>query len=168
MVSPLLTSRASSKLTSPSAGEGPRHADNPQYYKLIVVHAVFMASPFLFLIPAAIFAHRFRRHETPRQAIQWHFILNSISLLSLTVGFAAGWFAVNKGEWADNPHHIIGVTLYAGMMIQAAFGLIVRGSERKKIRKLGQVGLKAMVSYHPPSVESEDSSKCGCDIMNTG
>ena len=108
-----------------------------------------MAIPFLFLIPAAIFFVRFKTHENPRQAIQWHFILNTSSLLFLTVGFGAGWYAVNKGEWAGNPHHIIGVTLYAGMMIQAAFGLIVRGTERKKIRKLGQVGLKAMVSDHP-------------------
>ncbi|KAF8471734.1 hypothetical protein BDZ91DRAFT_472483 [Kalaharituber pfeilii] len=104
-----------------------------------------MAVPFLFLIPAAIFSARYKKFESPRQAIQWHFILNTTTVLFLTVGFLAGWFAVNKGEWGGNPHHIIGVTIYGGIVLQALFGIFLRQREKNKLRKLGEVGLKSML-----------------------
>ncbi|KAF8442723.1 hypothetical protein BGX38DRAFT_1314084 [Terfezia claveryi] len=126
-------------------GEGLRHANIPKYYPLIVTHAVFMSVPFLFLIPAAIFSARFKKHENPRKAIQLHFILNTVSAVFLTIGFLTGWFAVNKGEWGGNPHHIIGTTLYGGVLVQGGFGVFLRATEANKLRKLGQVGFKSML-----------------------
>jgi len=105
-----------------------------------------MSLPFLFLIPAAIFSARFKKHENPRKAIQLHFILNTTSAVFLTIGFLAGWFAVTKGEWGGNPHHIIGTTVYGGVLVQGAFGVFLRARETNKMRKLGQVGLESMVS----------------------
>lgn len=130
----------------PTIGEGARHAGDQMYLKLIIVHAVFMAIPFLFLIPAAIFSARFKKDTGPRKAVQWHFLLNVTSVIFLTAGFLAGWFAVTKGEWGSNPHHLIGATLYGGVILQAVVGFFVRARESKKIRKRGQVGLRAMVS----------------------
>ncbi|KAF8429056.1 hypothetical protein EV426DRAFT_672849, partial [Tirmania nivea] len=126
-------------------GEGLRHAGIPKYYPLIVTHAVFMSLPFLFLIPAAIFSARFKKHENPRKAIQLHFILNTVSAVFLTIGFLAGWFAVNKGEWGGNPHHIIGTTVYGGVLVQGVFGVFLKARETNKLRKLGQVGFKSML-----------------------
>lgn len=105
-----------------------------------------MSLPFLFLIPAAIFSARFKKRENPLKAIQLHLILNTASAVFLTIGFVAGWFAVSKGEWGKNPHHLIGVALFGGVLLQGVVGVYVRARERNKLRKLGQVGLKSMVS----------------------
>ena len=134
---------------NPGAGQGVRHAGIPRYHKLIIAHAVFMVIPFLFLIPISLFFARYRKHAEPRQAIQWHFILNTATIVFITIGFILAYFAVDKGTWGSNPHHIIGVTIYAGVIVQACFGVLLRKREEKKIRKLGEVGLRGMVSIDP-------------------
>lgn len=117
-------------------GEGNRHGGEPQYYRLILVHALFAAFAFLVFTPAALICARFFVHgPRPRLAMAGHIGFQIASLVCLTITFVAGYFAVGSENWGKNPHHIIGATVYAGMVFQAFFGAFVRWRTHAKIRK---------------------------------
>ncbi|KAH0606970.1 uncharacterized protein H6S33_002958 [Morchella sextelata] len=117
-------------------GYGARNAGNSTYYRLIVVHAVFACLAFLLFIPAAIVCTRYLIHgRNPRTAMYGHIGSNTASIICLTITFAAGFSAVGRENWGTNPHHIIGATLYAGVLFQALFGAFVRWRNSTKIRK---------------------------------
>ncbi|KAF8536896.1 hypothetical protein BDD12DRAFT_888827 [Trichophaea hybrida] len=116
-------------------GEGARHANNPNYYRLILLHALFGAFAFLVFTPAAIICARFLIHgPRPRLAMFGHIGFQIASVGCLTITFITGYFAIDKGTWGKNPHHIIGATLYGAMLFQLFFGLFVRWRVNLKIR----------------------------------
>lgn len=127
-------------------GMGARHRGDTRYYRLIVVHGFFAALSILVLIPSAIIFARFFLHgRNPRAAMWGHIGLNFAAMVSLTIAFVAGYFAVGRKDWGWNPHHLIGVSLYAAVLLQGLFGCFVRMRNQKKIRK--KVALHAMVRF---------------------
>jgi hypothetical protein len=110
-----------------------------------MVHGFFAALAFLVLIPSAIICARFLFHgRNPRAAMWGHIGLNFAAAVSLTVTFVAGYLAVGQKKFGSNPHHLIGVALYAAIIFQGLFGWFVRARNQKKIIRK-KVALHAMV-----------------------
>ncbi|RPA79040.1 hypothetical protein BJ508DRAFT_308779 [Ascobolus immersus RN42] len=127
-------------------GMGARRADDPRYFKLIVVHAVFGAAAFLVFVPTAIFCARFLRHNHPRKAIQGHAILQTCTLVSVVIAFVTGYYAIGGSQdFGWNPHHIIGTTLFGAVGLQALIGIFIRRREAKKLKRRKRRGLGLML-----------------------
>jgi len=106
-------------------GEGARHAGDPNYYRLILLHALFGAFAFLVFTPAAIICARFLIHgPRPRLAMFGHIGFQIASVICLTITFITGYFAVDRGSWGKNPHHVRlsqdAPSLGAGLTFRAA------------------------------------------------
>ncbi|KAA8896033.1 hypothetical protein FN846DRAFT_784163 [Sphaerosporella brunnea] len=118
-------------------GEGNRHAGDPNYYRMILIHGLFATFAFLIFTPAAIICARFLIHgPNPRLAMGGHIGFQIASVICLTIAFLSGYFAIDKGSWGKNPHHVIGAVLYAAMLFQVFFGAFVRWRVNKKIRRV--------------------------------
>ncbi|KAK6503539.1 hypothetical protein TWF481_008553 [Arthrobotrys musiformis] len=124
-------------------GEGARHRGDTNYYKLIVVHAVFMCLAMLLFLPFAIFQARFRAYRNPRRAIRSHIVSNCLTLLFLSIGFACGVSATGKERAWTNPHHIIGLTIYVAVWVQVLLGAIVH--HRGKFKVTPHLPLRTML-----------------------
>ncbi|KAF3937165.1 hypothetical protein ABW19_dt0200771 [Dactylella cylindrospora] len=124
-------------------GEGARHRGDTRYYRLIVVHAVFMCLAILLCIPFGIFTARFRAYKNPRRAIRTHIYSNIFTIVFLTIGFACGYIATTGQRAWTNPHHIIGLTIYSAIMLQALLGVIVH--QRGKYRVTPHLPLRTML-----------------------
>jgi len=117
-------------------GMGNRFRDLPQYYTLILAHAVIAVLTFLFIVPAAILIARFYGRN-PGWALRAHIYLQIMTVALSTVVFTLGWFAVGPERSLTNPHHGIGTAIYVLVLVQAiGGGWIYRREKGKSRRKL--------------------------------
>ncbi|KAL7274245.1 hypothetical protein RUND412_002858 [Rhizina undulata] len=128
-------------------GMGARHAGDRRYHVLIVVHAVFAALACLLFIPIAIFCARFFMAGPKHQrAVYGHVGLHIASIIALTIAFITGWFAVGAADWGKNPHHLIGLTLYIAIILQALLGAFVRYRNMQEIFRK-RIALHTMIHH---------------------
>lgn len=120
------------KLTT-LTGMGNRFKGLPYYHRIIAAHGIIAAITFLFMIPAAIFIARFY-HRNGRRALRIHIWIQVLVVFTATVVLVLGWFAVGPSRSLSNPHHGIGVALYALIMAQFLFGSLVHHIEKGKTR----------------------------------
>ncbi|KAI6767282.1 hypothetical protein HG530_005291 [Fusarium avenaceum] len=106
-------------------GMGNRFSTLTQYHGLIRAHAVMGIIVFLFLIPFSVMTARFYSRR-PGYAIKYHAQVNIFAGLLLVAVFTLGYFAVGPERSLSNPHHGIGVAIFALFFIQLFGGWIVR------------------------------------------
>ena len=115
---------------------GNRFRNMAGYKGLIVAHGILAAITFLFVVPAAILLARFY-HRNPRMALRLHIWLQVGTVFLSTALFVLGFQAVGLRRSLTNPHHGIGVALYALILTQALGGCMIhrreKGKERYKI-----------------------------------
>lgn len=115
---------------------GNRFRNMNGYRGLILAHGILAAITFLFVVPAAIFLARFY-HRNPRMALRFHIWLQIATVFLSTALFVLGFQAVGLQRSLTNPHHGIGVALYALILTQALGGCMIhrreKGKERYKI-----------------------------------
>lgn len=121
---------------------GNRFSSLDQYHTLIKGHAVIAVIVFLFIVPAAIFIHRFNTRAYGFGE-RWHVYLQVMTLLLATVVLILGWFAVGPDRSLTNPHHGIGVAIYTLIWIQVFLGIWVRHWKKKRIVR--RLSLKQML-----------------------
>ena len=132
------TTRYNGKLLSPapqhlliSAGMGNRFAGEDQYHDLVRGHGIIAATVFLVTIPAAIMIARFYT-GMPGYALKYHIYLQVITVLLITAVIILGFLQVGPARDLSNPHHVIGLTLYVAILLQAFLGRWVHHREKKK------------------------------------
>lgn len=103
-----------------------------------------MCLAFLVFVPFAVYQARFKAYKNPRKAIRSHIFAQVGTILSATVGFVVAYYAVGKNRSWTNPHHIIGLTIYVAIMVQALLGIIVH--QRGKYTVTPHIPLRTMVS----------------------
>lgn len=135
-------------------GMGNRFRNMAGYSTIIIGHGTVAAITFLFILPAAIFMARFY-HRNPRMALRIHIWLQIMVVLLSTAVFVLGFQAVGSKRSLTNPHHGIGVALYAMILVQAFAGCIIHRSEKGKERF--KVPLKLMVCDPPFQKKSYNS-----------
>ncbi|RYP21773.1 hypothetical protein DL766_007863 [Monosporascus sp. MC13-8B] len=116
-------------------GMGNRFSTIEQYHQLVTGHGILATIVFLFLVPAAIMHARF--HGSPagtRPSRRIHIYLQCLSVLLITAVFMLGWFAVGPNRSWTNPHHAIGLAIYAMFLLQAVGGRLVKNIHRKSLR----------------------------------
>jgi hypothetical protein len=123
-------------------GMGNRFRNMAGYKGLIIGHGVLAAITFLFVVPGAIFMARFY-HRNPRTALRFHIWLQIMTVLLSTALFVLAFQAVGPERSLTNPHHGIGVALYALVVIQAFGGSMIHHFEKGKERF--KIPLKLMV-----------------------
>lgn len=123
-------------------GMGNRFSSLAQYHTLIKAHGIIAAIVFLFIVPAAIFIHRFNTRGSG-YGERVHIYLQVITLLLATVVLVLGWFAVGPERSLTNPHHGIGIAIYALIWVQVFTGMLVRHWKRKRI--LRRLSIKQML-----------------------
>jgi ABC-type uncharacterized transport system permease subunit len=121
---------------------GNRFRNMAGYKGLIIGHGVLAAITFLFVVPGAIFMARFY-HRNPRTALRFHIWLQIMTVLLSTALFVLAFQAVGPERSLTNPHHGIGVALYALVVIQAFGGSMIHHFEKGKERF--KIPLKLMV-----------------------
>jgi hypothetical protein len=134
---------------------GNRFRNMAGYHSLIIGHGIVAAITFLFILPAAIFMARFY-HRNPRMALRIHIWLQIMVVLLSTAVFILGFQAVGSKRFLTNPHHGIGVALYAMVLLQAFAGCIIHRAEKGKERF--KVPLKLMVCDPPFQKRKTDLS----------
>ncbi|KAH8714783.1 hypothetical protein GQ44DRAFT_660377 [Phaeosphaeriaceae sp. PMI808] len=114
-------------------GMGNRFRNMLNYKTYVTAHAILGAITFLFVIPLAILMARFY-HRNPRTALKFHISLQVLAVLLSTAAFIFGFQAVGLERSLTNPHHGIGVALYALVLIQAIGGSVIHRWEKNKER----------------------------------
>ncbi|KAJ4992668.1 hypothetical protein SVAN01_01714 [Stagonosporopsis vannaccii] len=114
-------------------GMGNRFRNMAGYKPLILAHGILAAITFLFVVPGAIFMARFY-HRNPRLALRVHIWLQVLTLLLATALIVLGFQAVGPERSLTNPHHGIGVALYALVVVQVLGGSIIHRLEKGKER----------------------------------
>ncbi|KAH6620337.1 hypothetical protein C7974DRAFT_363807 [Boeremia exigua] len=114
-------------------GMGNRFRNMVGYKPLILAHGILAAITFLFVVPGAIFMARFY-HRNPRLALRVHIWLQVMTLLLATALIVLGFQAVGPERSLTNPHHGIGVALYALVVLQVLGGSIIHRLEKGKER----------------------------------
>lgn len=132
---------------------GNRFAALPEYQTIITGHGVLAAITFLFIVPTAITVACFY-HANPRLALRIHIALQTLTVILVTIVFILGWFAVGPERSLTNPHHIIGLTIYVLILIQAIGGWLIKKIEKGKIRY--HIPLKLMVRRPSQATYSQD------------
>jgi hypothetical protein len=127
-------------------GMGNRFRNMAGYHSLIIGHGTVAAITFLLILPVAIFMARFY-HRNPRMALRLHIWLQIMVVLLSTAVFVLGFQAVGSKRSLTNPHHGIGVALYAMVLAQAFAGCIIHRTEKGKERF--KVPLRLMVCDFP-------------------
>ena len=127
-------------------GMGNRFRNMAGYHSLIIGHGTVAAITFLLILPVAIFMARFY-HRNPRMALRLHIWLQIMVVLLSTAVFVLGFQAVGSKRSLTNPHHGIGVALYAMVLVQAFAGCIIHRTEKGKERF--KVPLRLMVCDFP-------------------
>lgn len=95
-----------------------------QYHTLILGHGILATMVFLFFVPTAVLIARFYTGR-PGWAVKVHSMIQTTTALVLTVVFALGWFAVGPRRSWTNPHHAIGLAVYAMFLLQLIGGCLV-------------------------------------------
>ncbi|KAF2857486.1 hypothetical protein K470DRAFT_279264 [Piedraia hortae CBS 480.64] len=112
-------------------GMGNRFHNQPGYHRLIVAHGVIATLVFLFIVPLAIWSAKYWR-TGGRRAVKMHINLQILTLFLTTVAFVLGWFAVGPKRSLTNPHHVVGLALYAAIWFQFLYGLMMSRIEMKR------------------------------------
>lgn len=112
---------------------GNRFRNMAGYKPLITAHGILAAITFLFVVPGAIFMARFY-HRNPRLALRVHIWLQVMTLLLATALIVLGFQAVGLERSLTNPHHGIGVALYALVVVQVLGGSLIHRLEKGKER----------------------------------
>ncbi|KAH9863504.1 hypothetical protein IAQ61_009782 [Plenodomus lingam] len=123
-------------------GMGNRFRNMVGYKAMITAHGILGAIAFLFVIPGAILMARFY-HRNPRTALRFHIWLQILAVLLSTAAIVLGFQAVGRERSLSNPHHGIGVALYALVMLQALGGSVIHKLEKGKERF--KIPLKLMI-----------------------
>lgn len=110
---------------------GNRFASESTYHALVRAHGIIAAFTFLVVMPAAIMVVRFYT-RTPGFGLKFHVYLQIITLLLATALFIIGFLQVGPKRDLTNPHHVIGLTIYAGILFQATLGRWLHHREKKK------------------------------------
>ncbi|KAF4984155.1 hypothetical protein FZEAL_600 [Fusarium zealandicum] len=106
-------------------GMGNRFSTLKQYHTLVAAHAVMGAMIFLFLIPFSVMTARFYASR-PGWAVKYHAQVNIFAGLMLIAVFILGYFSVGPERSLTNPHHGIGVAIFALFLVQLIGGRLVR------------------------------------------
>ncbi|KAH7143894.1 hypothetical protein EDB81DRAFT_605487, partial [Dactylonectria macrodidyma] len=106
-------------------GMGNRFSTVSQYHSLVAAHAVLGALIFLLLIPFSVMTARFYSHR-PGFAVKYHAQINILAAIMLLAVFLLGYFAVGPERSLTNPHHGIGVAIFAMFFLQIIGGRLVR------------------------------------------
>ncbi|KAK7402807.1 hypothetical protein QQX98_011435 [Neonectria punicea] len=106
-------------------GMGNRFSTLTQYHSLVRAHAIMGAMIFLFLIPFSVMTARFYSHR-PGFAVKYHAQVNIFAGMLLLAVFILGYFAVGPERSLTNPHHGIGVAIFAMFILQIVGGRLVR------------------------------------------
>lgn len=122
---------------------GNRFSTDARYRNLIIAHGVIAALVFLLVMPLAVFVAKFY-HTNGRHALRLHIALQMVALVFLTAVIVIAIFAVGTARSLTNPHHGIGIAIYALVVLQTVAGILMRWSERKKPRPY-RLPLKLMV-----------------------
>lgn len=112
-------------------GMGNRFRGLTEYHKLILGHGVLAAITFLFLLPLAIWSAKYWR-TGGRRAVKLHVYLQILVITLSTVILVLGWFAVGPERSLTNPHHDIGVAIYAALWFQFLYGWIMGRMEKRR------------------------------------
>ena len=104
---------------------GNRFSTVPQYHSLIKGHGAVAVVTFLFIIPISAMIARFYNRRSG-YAMRYHTYLNIVAGLLSTVVLITGWFAVGPNRSLTNPHHGIGIAIYALVLVQIIGGRLVR------------------------------------------
>ncbi|KAL2752794.1 hypothetical protein ACRALDRAFT_1072630 [Sodiomyces alcalophilus JCM 7366] len=115
-------------------GMGNRFSTVAQYHTLILGHGILAAMIFLFIVPAAVLVARFYTGR-PGWAVKVHSMMQTTTVLLLTVVFALGWFAVGPRRSWTNPHHAIGLAVYAMFLLQLLGGCLVPKRYGRSLRR---------------------------------
>jgi len=105
---------------------GERSHQDAYYRRLIVAHAVFAILAILVTVPLAVVSTRYTKHLQPKgRWMKNHAILNTLTVIFITIVFTLGYFAVGtSGNIFDNVHHRIGLTIFIAILLQFFFGLL--------------------------------------------
>ncbi|KAI9893543.1 MAG: hypothetical protein M1814_006339 [Vezdaea aestivalis] len=114
-------------------GMGNRFAGLAGYKPLILGHAILAGITFLGIVPTAILLARFM-HSRPGWALRLHIWLQIMTVILSTVVIILGFIAVGPKRNLTNPHHGIGLAIYAMILAQALGGWFVYGREKGKAR----------------------------------
>ncbi|ROT35969.1 hypothetical protein SODALDRAFT_352820 [Sodiomyces alkalinus F11] len=115
-------------------GMGNRFSTVAQYHTLILGHGILAAMIFLFFVPTAVLIARFYTGR-PGWAVKVHSMMQTTTVLLLTVVFALGWFAVGPRRSWTNPHHAIGLALYVMFLLQLLGGCLVPRKYGRSLRR---------------------------------
>jgi len=96
-----------------------------RYDKLVIAHASLMFAAWLVIIPCAIFIVRFGRNLFPTTWFKLHVgIQVSLSTPVILIGSSLSFVAAGSKLKFDDPHQIVGFTLFLGFFVQLAIGAI--------------------------------------------
>ncbi|KAL1970499.1 hypothetical protein VTN77DRAFT_4143 [Rasamsonia byssochlamydoides] len=126
-------------------GMGNRFREMIGYQSLIVAHGVLATVVFLGMVPAAILIVRYYSLWDRYWAFKIHAWLHSLTLLLTTAVFLLGYFAVGPQRSLTNPHHGIGLAIYALVGFQVLWGWLVHKLARG--RRMYRVPLAFMIHH---------------------
>ncbi|KXL50848.1 MAG: hypothetical protein FE78DRAFT_84631 [Acidomyces sp. 'richmondensis'] len=112
-------------------GMGNRFRGLTEYHQLILGHGVLAAITFLFILPLAIWSAKYWR-TGGRRAVKLHVYLQILVITLSTVILVLGWFAVGPERSLTNPHHDIGVAIYAALWFQFLYGWMMGRMEKRR------------------------------------
>lgn len=131
---------------------GNRFRNMVGYKAMVTAHGILATAAFLFVVPAAVFMARFY-HRNPRTALRFHIWLQILNVLLSTAAIILAFNVVGRERSLTNPHHGIGVALYALVMLQAFGGSVIHKLEKGKERF--KIPLKLMVRNRKPLLLQE-------------